>query len=309
MSASAAGGERLKVLELYCGIGGCAAALDGTSARITAVDINRIALGVYTHNFDHRAIPSLVESLSVDQLQRWGADLWWMSPPCQPFTRRGKQRDLDDPRAATLLAVLGLVSQVRPRYLAFENVPAFEGSHGHALLRATLDQAGYRSIREAMLCPSVFGVPNRRKRYYLVAAHDDLLPLPDPVRQLTALRRYLDAEPSQKVGVDPRLVERYRDALHVVRADDPDAMTACFTSAYGRSPVRSGSYLATDTSCRRFSPCEILRLLGFPASYRLPVDLPLGNAWRLVGGSLSIVTVRAILATIPELESLTSEAT
>ena len=79
------------------------------------------------------------------------------------------------------------------------------------------------------------------------------------------------------------------------------SVTACFTSAYGRSPVRSGSYLATAAGIRRFSPAEILRLLGFPADYELPPEMTLRNAWRLVGNSLSVPAVRTVLAAIPEL--------
>ena len=96
-------------------------------------------------------------------------------------------------------------------------------------------------------------------------------------------------------------MERYRGALHVIDPGDPRAVAHCFTSAYGRSPVRSGSYLATKTGVRRFSPAEILRLLGFPESFRLPPELGLEGAWRLVGNSLSIDAVRWVLGTIPEL--------
>ena len=35
-------------------------------------------------------------------------------------------------------------------------------------------------------------------------------------------------------------------------------MTHCFTSAYGRSPVRSGSYVSVEGGLRRFSPAEII---------------------------------------------------
>jgi hypothetical protein len=101
--------------------------------------------------------------------------------------------------------------------------------------------------------------------------------------------------------VEPELLERYQDALHVVDAGDPDAVTACFTSAYGRSFVRSGSYLRIDGHVRRFSPSEVLRLLGFPATYSLPPELPARKAWALAGNSLSLASVRAVLAAIPEL--------
>lgn len=295
--------SRLRVLELYCGIGGCAAALGDAATTVAAIDVNRVALGVYRHNFPHPTHAALVESVPVDQLREWNADLWWMSPPCQPFTRRGLQRDLDDPRAETLLAVLERVAEVRPAYLAFENVPGFEESQAHGRLLSALDGAGYRSILECLLCPTDFGVPNRRRRYYLVAARDSPLPSRQPYCDVTrpALAQYLDPDPDPALAVDPGLVERYRGALHVVDAGDPGAETLCFTSAYGRSLVRSGSYLATVSGVRRFSPAEILRLLGFPAGYRLPAGLRRKNAWRLAANSLSVPVVRSLLSAIPEI--------
>lgn len=298
--------QRLRVLELYCGIGGCAAALGDTAARIIAVDINRLALTVYRYNFEHPVVPALVESVEVDRLRRWEADLWWLSPPCQPFTRRGLQRDLEDPRAATFLAVLKRLAEARPAYVACENVPPFRESRARQRLLETLQRAGYRDVQEHLLCPTQLGVPNRRRRYYLIAALGALSPAPPlpASRHLNRLSEYLDPEPAPDLTVDANVVARYRGALHVARADDPAAITHCFTSAYGRSPVRSGSYLATDSGVRRFSPGEILRLLGFPSTYRLPPELPLDKAWRLVANSLSIDAVRRVLSSIPELGRL-----
>ena len=300
---------RLRVLELYCGIGGCAAALGDAAQRITAVDINRVALGVYSYNFSHRVIPAAAESIPIDRLRRWNADLWWMSPPCQPFTRRGLSRDIEDPRAATFLAMLSRLARVRPPYVACENVPPFRGSRAHGRLIATLERAGYSDVREFQLCPTELGMPNRRLRYYLVAGRDRLLPPRSPQRDAIELRRFLDPHPSPQLAVDPDLAGRYRGALHVVRAEDPNAVAHCFTSAYGRSPVRSGSYLDCGCGIRRFSPSEILRLLGFPTSYRLPGGLPLEKGWRLVANSLSIVAVRQVLAVVPELGGESSQRT
>jgi hypothetical protein len=118
--------------------------------------------------------------------------------------------------------------------------------------------------------------------------------------------------------VDPELVRRYEGALDVVDPDVPGAVTACFTAAYGRSPVRSGSYLALNgpdgpgnpsdqPRLRRFSPTEVLRLLGFPAAFTLPPDLPPEKAWPLAGNSLSVPAVRRVLSSLPELAGLTKE--
>lgn len=285
----------IRVLELYCGIGGCAAALGPGAEVVAAVDINQRALAVYRHNFPHPAVARTIESLTRADLERWGADLWWLSPPCQPFTRRGLGRDDADPRSASLLHLIDLLDQAPPPSLALENVPGFAGSRTHGRLRQALHRHGYQ-VRQTELCPSDLGVPNRRRRFYLVASRAGLADLPPIDRRPRSLTSCLDLAPGPGLWPDRDLLRRYRHAIDLVDPDDPAALTACFTSAYGRSPVRSGSYLATARGPRRFSPGEILRLLGFPDGYRLPPDLPLASAWRLVGNSLSVDAVRAVLA-------------
>ena len=333
----------LSVVELYCGIGGCAAALGGRARVVAAVDQNRHALAVYSSNFSHPVVPRSVESLPETQWRNWEADLWWMSPPCPPHTRRGLQRDLDDPRARSFLAVVERIASVRPRYVALENVPGFVGSRAHQHLRHALDRSGY-SVSETQLCPTELGLPNRRQRFYLVAGLQDrggpglpgsggaglpgsggaglpgsggaglpgsggaglqpcgpLAAWPPRSGPLTRVAECLDPAPSPELWCEPALAERYAGALDVVDPGDPLARTACFTSAYGRSHVRSGSYLLTPSGLRRFSPAEILRLLDFPATYRLPAHLPLRTAWSLVGNSVSARAVRWVLTAVPGL--------
>jgi len=115
---------------------------------------------------------------------------------------------------------------------------------------------------------------------------------------LRALGGYLDKEPADALYVDSALVGRYRNALHVA---EPAALEplSCFTAAYGRSMVRSGGYLKDSRGIRRFSPDEILRLLGFPSSFGFPVSLPIRKRWALLGNSLSVVAVRAVLQALP----------
>ncbi|HXT20979.1 MAG TPA: DNA cytosine methyltransferase [Thermoanaerobaculia bacterium] len=107
--------------------------------------------------------------------------------------------------------------------------------------------------------------------------------------------------------VADQLLAEYVHAIDVVEADDPLAVAATFTAGYGRSLVRAGSYLCRSSIVRRFSPAEILRLLGFPSSYRLPPDLPRDNAWRLVGNSLSVPAVREVLKAVPAITQASAE--
>jgi site-specific DNA-cytosine methylase len=298
----------LRVLELFCGIGGLAAALPAGAEVTAALDVNELALAVYRANLPHPAHACAIDSLRADDRRLRGADLWWLSPPCQPYTRRGLGRDLADPRSAALTHLVRLLARLAPPALALENVPEFAGSEAHGLLLAALERGGY-AVAQRTLCPTVLGVPNRRRRFYLVASRERLAgwaaaggdgpasaQSPPPPPLLRPLASYLDPEPLPELAVDPALLQRYAHAADVVDAADPAAVAATFTSAYGRSPVRAGSYLRHGGAVRRFHPREVLRLLGFPATHRLPDDLPLANGWRLAGNSLSVPAVRAVLS-------------
>ncbi len=310
--------HRLRVLELFCGIGGCAAAVGDRAHVVAAVDINSVAVAAYRRNSPSPPLHvRTIESLPAAWYGDLNAELWWLSPPCQPYTSRGRRRDLHDDRAQGLLAVIERIAELRPRYVGLENVAGFQGSQSHQRLRATLDACGYQ-VREQILCPIQLGIPNRRPRFYLVASRAGRLvdqagpswsEVPRPAAWRFPVRQILDSAPADTLWMSDEFHERFRGAVHVVDAADPHAETHCFTSSYGTSVVRSGSYLATPRGVRRFSPTEILRLLCFPAGFRLPDELPLRKAWQLVGNSLSVAAVRQVLAAIPELGGLALDAT
>lgn len=297
----------MRVLELYSGIGGLAAALVDIhpgAQVVAALDINHLARKVYETNFSHPTVGALIEFLPRERFQAWRGDLWWMSPPCQPFTRRGKQRDAEDPRARTFLRLLEHVEALRPPFLALENVPGFRDSEVHGRLRHTLDRASYAYRQEVELCPSDWGWPNRRPRYYLLAGQQPLAKIQPPEFTPWRLQDCLNGATSpgsvDELQMGPDLLQRYDGALHIVDVEDPAACTNTFTSAYGRSHVRSGSYLRQGGVVRRFSPREILALLDFPAAFRLPGDISRKKLWQLVGNSLSLPAVRHVLRALPK---------
>ncbi|MCA9520283.1 MAG: DNA cytosine methyltransferase [Myxococcales bacterium] len=321
---------RVRVLDLFCGIGGLAAALEGfaDAAVVGAIDVNRQALAVYGANFPHPIQPRTIESLPLEAFAAADADLWWLSPPCQPHTQKGARRDVDDARSAALHNVVQAIGALKPRYLALENVFGFVGSRAHRELRQTLDRHGYL-VHERQLCPSALGVPNRRPRFYLTASRDGLVatlgrsscetlgdgapafegrsgsPLvARPCSAHASLAARLEREPDEALIVDPALVARYRGALDLVDPHRADAIAACFTSGYGRAVVRCGSYLTDGAQVRRFSPREIASLLGFAPSYRFPPTIERRTAWRLLGDSLSVPAVREALRAFPPFASL-----
>ena len=294
---------KIKMLEWHCGIGGAAAALGPAVDVVAAVDININAISVYRQNFpDHRAIVKNIESLSPEQVAAWGAaDFWWASPPCQPHTVLGNRLDMADPRSASLARLLMLIEILQPPALAMENVPGFATSTSRDYICDCLTRNGY-TITEEVICPTAHGWPNRRQRYYLAASREPgglLEPLKNTIRP-AVFSDFIDPaqDHNQELWLDEAFLARYRNAIHVADRADPATVTNCFTSAYGRSPTRCGSYLQMSgpEAVRRFSPREILALLHFPESYQLPVDMPARKRWPLVGNSLALGAVRRTLS-------------
>jgi tRNA (cytosine38-C5)-methyltransferase len=154
-----------------------------------AYDISLHANNVYRHNFcaggssgdnHHSVCTKLVEQLRPRDVASLRANLWTMSPPCQPFTTngegRGKQRlDASDKRCNGLKGIMrlleGLEQPEKPKWILLENVRGFAESAMCELWRECLLSNGY-SYRSFVLSPIEFGIPNHRTRYYLLAELD-----------------------------------------------------------------------------------------------------------------------------------------
>jgi hypothetical protein len=135
-----------------------------------------------------------------------------------------------------------------------------------------------------------------RKRYYLVACRACELFAPAPPLAAPApLAAYLTVTPAEALFLDAKGVRGFGHSALVLDPTRPTAVASCFTAAYGRSPVHAGAYLADQGRIRRFSPEEVLGLLGFPARWAFPPEMTVQRRWELAGNSLSVDAVRQVL--------------
>lgn len=92
-----------------------------------------------------------------------------MSPPCQPFTRNGNFKDLQDHRSEPLQHICNLLKDLKNiQYILLENVKKFEESDARNMFIKTLQDSGFHYM-EFLLTPTSLGIPNSRSRYYCLA--------------------------------------------------------------------------------------------------------------------------------------------
>ncbi|KAL5783161.1 hypothetical protein ACOSP7_008190 [Xanthoceras sorbifolium] len=170
--------EPWRVLEFYSGIGGMRYSLTkaGVNAQVVeAFDINDKANDVYQLNFGHRPCQGNIQSLTADDLDSYRAQAWLLSPPCQPYTRQGLQKQSGDARALSFLKILELIPHTLqpPLMLFVENVVGFETSDTHTKMIEILVKSDY-VMQEFILSPLQFGVPYSRPRYFCLAKRKPL---------------------------------------------------------------------------------------------------------------------------------------
>ncbi|OVA00497.1 C-5 cytosine methyltransferase [Macleaya cordata] len=170
--------EPWRVLEFYSGIGGMRYSMMEAGIQATMVeafDINDKANDVYEHNFGHRPYQGNIQSLTAGDLDKYGAHAWLLSPPCQPYTRQGLQKDSGDARAYSFLNILELIPQTSspPLMIFVENVVGFETSDTHKQMIEMLEKTSF-TTQEFILSPLQFGVPYSRPRYFCLAKRKPL---------------------------------------------------------------------------------------------------------------------------------------
>lgn len=290
----------LRALEFYSGIGAFAQAgrsLDfgQNIAVLRAYDQNAAANETYKLNWGEKPCAINLDSIAASQLPV--ADLWWMSPPCTPYSRRGARKDIDDKRAASFLHLIEFMLEKKPQIIIIENVEGFLDSRVHIHLKERLG-AQY-CLSSVALCSSQFGVPMLRPRVFVVATREGHKPIEAPAaRKPMALSAFVDSsnDIDERLWLAPEQAQKYEAVLNVVDPGDPESYSICFTSGYLRCRKAGGSMLRmADRRLRFFAPTEILKLLGFSADFQIPASVSMPAAYKLVGNSVDVRVIRHIL--------------
>jgi len=172
----------VRAIDLFCGSGGMT--LGFKKARVEtvcAIDKRKDAIesfGMHTPDADIRC----TDIRGADFAEYRGkVDLIYGGPPCQPFSTGGLRKGTQDSRNM-IPSFLKAVEQVKPKALCIENVPglAVRSRIGHLLeVIESIRMLGYRP-QWRVLTASEYGVPQKRRRLFIVALRDHVFRFPRP---------------------------------------------------------------------------------------------------------------------------------
>ena len=192
----------LRTVSLFAGCGGMTLGFKGAGYKIMASFDNwESAIRVYSENFsDHRIfnVDLGQENLDLKIIAGYKPELIIGGPPCQDFSSAGKRNE-ELGRADLTVIYANIVSAVRPRFFVMENVDRIKKT---ITLQKTLDimKSAFYGITWKILDASFYGVPQKRKRFFLIGEHlgDDGFLLPYLDKRITTkpmtIREYMGSE-------------------------------------------------------------------------------------------------------------------
>lgn len=276
----------MRAVDIFSGCGGMSLGFGEAGIEvIAAYDKWQPAVDIYRANFEHPIYQEdLTEDGPAEAIAKLAPDLIMGGPPCQDYSIAGK-RQLGE-RANLTIRYAEIVAQAKPRWFVFENVYNIERFGTLPRMKEILHDAGY-GLSEKILDASLCGVPQKRRRYFLVGLlgavdgfFDEMFVTGIGTHHMT-VRDYLgDLLHTQYYYMHPRSYARRA----VFSVDEPSATIRGINRPIPENYKRHHADAAPISSgVRALTTKERSYLQTFPEEFKLPgtktnVELAIGNA-------------------------------
>jgi DNA (cytosine-5)-methyltransferase 1 len=173
----------LKFIDLFAGLGGFHFALEDLGCEcVFASEIKEDLRKLYSINFPGVKIEGDITKIKPEQIP--AHDILCAGFPCQPFSQAGKRQGFNDEkdRGNLFNYICDILGHHHPRYVFLENVANLMGhDYGNTweTIKGRLESLGYNVAKPEILSPHLFGIPQHRRRIYIVCEHRDYNTLKD----------------------------------------------------------------------------------------------------------------------------------
>lgn len=165
--------NKLRLLELFGGIGACSKALEKLGIDYEIVDyveIDKYAVksynAIHNTNFEPQDICTWDKDIEVDLIMH--------GSPYQDFSLAGKQAGGDEgsgTRSSLMYETIRIVEKLKPKYVIWENVKNLlskKHRHNFDAYLETMEQLGYTNYYQVLNAKD-YGIPQNRERVFTVS--------------------------------------------------------------------------------------------------------------------------------------------
>jgi len=267
--------KKLKFADLFCGIGGFHTAADSLGMEcVFACDIDEEVRVIYEENYGLKPAGDICQ---IDAADIPDHDVLCAGFPCQSFSIIGHGAGFADARGTLFFDLARIIKAKQPEAFVLENVKQLATHDGGKTLARILQilRGMEYTVDFRILNALHFGLPQKRERILIVGFKGDAAGFNWPNRKLPMipLSEILEENPDESTFVSDR-IKRKRHAEHKAKIKPAiwhENKAGNISSHPYSCALRAGAsynYLLVDGE-RRLTPREMLRLQGFPDSFKI----------------------------------------
>lgn len=275
----------IKYIDLFCGIGGFRYAADDAFKRLNlngecvfSSDIDKFAQDSYEANFGERPSGDITKIEAKDIAD---FDLLFGGFPCQTFSICGLQKGFEDNTRGTLFFdIARIIKEKSPQAFVLENVKNLashdNGTTLKTILKVLRDELGYH-VDYKVLNALDFGLPQKRERIIIIGSKKPFsMDWNFEVKTKKTLEDILEKEIDKKHFASSEIVLK-RKTMHkseyypAIWHENKSGNISSYPYSCALRAGASYNYLLVNGE-RRLTPREMLRLQGFPDSFKMVVS-------------------------------------
>lgn len=289
-----------KTIDLFAGIGGIRLGFQSHGCKnVFTSEWDVHAQKMYEANFGDKPFGDINLVAPSDIPDH---DILLAGFPCQPFSIAGKQLGFEDTRGTLFFNIESILAEKRPKAFLLENVKRLTTHDGGRTFQVILDhlqQLGY-TVHHTVFNSLHFGLPQKRERIYIVGFLEPVeFSFPTPSKMYKPLSELLEA--NDEIDKSYFLSDTIKNKRWACVKGTPPMPSIWHENIGGNisalpysCALRAGgsyNYLVVNGE-RRLTSREMLRLQGFPDSFKIP--LPYSQARKVAGNSVSVPVIEAI---------------
>lgn len=275
----------VRFIDLFCGIGGfryasqCAFDKLGLEGEcVFSSDIDKYAQMSYEANFGEKPAGDITK-IKASEIPDF--DILFGGFPCQAFSICGLQKGFEDKTRGTLFFdIARIIKEKQPQAFVLENVKNLASHDNGKTLKTILevlrDELGYH-VDYHLLNALDFGLPQKRERIIIIGSRKPfVMDWKFDIEKKKSLNDILEKEVEKKHYASPEIVAK-RKSMHTASVypsiwhENKSGNISSYPYSCALRAGASYNYLLVNGE-RRLTPREMLRLQGFPDSFKMAVS-------------------------------------
>lgn len=310
--------KQLRAISLFAGVGGTCLGFEQNGVVVTdAYELDKYAAETYKLNFPKTNL-HVGDLAQVPNTEIPKADILIAGFPCQAFSIAGYRKGFEDERGELFFEVIRYLKYSKAQFVFLENVKnliSHDGGKTIRIIEEALTEHGFYLKKDVLNSCEYGNVPQNRERTYIVGFKDkakaEKFTFPPKIPLTNTLDKVVNfsGEQSKEYFYTKERYPKYATMLeeNVLKSDTiyqirriyvrENKMKVCptLTANMGTGGHNVPIIRQYDGQIRKLTPKECFALQGFPANYKLPVNMAKSHLYKQAGNSVTVTVIKRIV--------------